>query len=108
MSEENKNNEDTSVEGTSAEDTSVEGTSVEGTSAEDSTEAPPKSSSKKSKSGPAKKKVNPQIWKFYSIDGDSVSKSKRDCPRCGKGVFMAEHSDRFTCGKCNYTTFKTN
>ena len=102
MSEENKNN-DTSVEDTSVEDTSAEGESVDA-----STEAPPKSSSKKSKSGPAKKKVNPQIWKFYSIDGDSVSKSKRDCPRCGKGVFMAEHSDRFTCGKCNYTTFKTN
>ena len=102
MSEENKNN-DTSVEDTSVEDTSAECESVDA-----STEAPPKSSSKKSKSGPAKKKVNPQIWKFYSIDGDSVSKSKRDCPRCGKGVFMAEHSDRFTCGKCNYTTFKTN
>ena len=102
MSEENKNN-DTSVEDTSVEDTSAEGESVDA-----STEAPPKSSSKKSKSGPARKKVNPQIWKFYSIDGDSVSKSKRDCPRCGKGVFMAEHSDRFTCGKCNYTTFKTN
>ena len=102
MSEENKNN-DTSVEDTSVEDTSAEGESVDA-----STEAPPKSSSKKSKSGPARKKVNPQIWKFYSIDGDSVSKSKRDCPRCGKGVFMAEHSDRFTCGKCNYTTFKTS
>ena len=107
MSEENKN-KDTSVEDTSVEDTSVEGTSAEGESVDASTEAPPKSSSKKSKSGPARKKVNPQIWKFYSIDGDSVSKSKRDCPRCGKGVFMAEHSNRFTCGKCNYTTFKTS
>tara|TARA_B100000749_G_C18327037_1_gene423336 strand:+ start:56 stop:346 length:291 start_codon:yes stop_codon:yes gene_type:complete len=93
MSEENKINENTSVK-----DDSVEA----------SAEATPKQSSKKSKSGPAKKKVNPQIWKFYSIDGDSISKSKRDCPRCGKGVFMADHSDRFTCGKCNYTTFKTN
>ena len=102
MSEENKNKD------TSVEDTSVEGTSAEGESVDASTEAPPKSSSKKSKSGPARKKVNPQIWKFYSIDGDSVSKSKRDCPRCGKGVFMAEHSNRFTCGKCNYTTFKTS
>ena len=102
MSEENKNKD------TSVEDTSVEGTSAEGESVDASTEAPPKSSSKKSKSGPARKKVNPQIWKFYSIDGDSVSKSKRDCPRCGKGVFMAEHSNRITCGKCNYTTFKTS
>ena len=96
MSEENKINEDTSVEG-----------AAEGAS-ESASEAPPKVSSQKRKSGPAKKKVNPQIWKFYSIDGDSISKSKRDCPRCGKGVFMGEHSDRFTCGKCNYTTFKTN
>jgi small subunit ribosomal protein S27Ae len=46
------------------------------------------------------------VYKFYKIDKDSVSKIKRECPRCGKGIFMAEHSDRFTCGKCGYTDFK--
>ncbi|MGC8547676.1 MAG: 30S ribosomal protein S27ae [Candidatus Micrarchaeia archaeon] len=26
------------------------------------------------------------------------------CPKCGSR--MAEHSDRFTCGKCGYTEWK--
>ncbi len=28
----------------------------------------------------------------------------RSCPKCGSR--MAEHSDRFTCGKCSYTEWK--
>ena len=31
---------------------------------------------------------------------------KRTCPKCGAGVFMAEHKDRHHCGKCSYTEFK--
>ncbi|PKL59113.1 MAG: 30S ribosomal protein S27ae, partial [Methanomicrobiales archaeon HGW-Methanomicrobiales-4] len=27
-------------------------------------------------------------------------------PRCGPGVFMGEHNDRASCGKCGYTEFK--
>ncbi len=53
-----------------------------------------------------KKKGNVLVSKFYKLEGSSLKRLGRDCPRCGKGVFMAEHSDRFTCGKCNYTTFK--
>ena len=45
------------------------------------------------------------VYKFYKVQGDKVSKTKRDCPRCGKGTFMAEHKDRFTCGKCGFTEF---
>ncbi|MDQ4072966.1 MAG: 30S ribosomal protein S27ae [Thermoproteota archaeon] len=46
------------------------------------------------------------IYKFYKIDKDTIEKIKRECPRCGKGIFMADHSDRFACGKCGYTEFK--
>jgi small subunit ribosomal protein S27Ae len=53
-----------------------------------------------------KKKASPQVWKFYKIEGDKIQRLKKECPRCGRGVFLAEHSDRFTCGKCNLTTFK--
>jgi|TARA_B100001964_G_C14091469_1_gene534999 small subunit ribosomal protein S27Ae len=53
-----------------------------------------------------KKKFSPQIWKFYKIDGDKLQKLKKDCPRCGKGVVLANHKDRETCGKCGYTQFK--
>lgn len=45
------------------------------------------------------------VYKFYKVQGDNVSRTKRDCPRCGKGTFMAEHKDRFTCGKCGFTEF---
>ena len=44
--------------------------------------------------------------KFYKISDDKVERIKRECPRCGKGVFMAEHKDRLTCGKCSYTEFQ--
>ncbi|MCL7386848.1 MAG: hypothetical protein LZ166_04915 [Thaumarchaeota archaeon] len=29
------------------------------------------------------------------------------CPRCGKGYIMADHGDRYYCGNCHYTQFKT-
>jgi ubiquitin-small subunit ribosomal protein S27Ae len=45
------------------------------------------------------------MYKFYTIEGDKVTRNRRDCPRCGKGVFMAQHRDRYTCGKCGFTEF---
>ena len=45
------------------------------------------------------------IYKFYIVQGDKVTRTRRDCPRCGKGTFMAEHKNRFTCGKCSFTEF---
>ena len=29
-------------------------------------------------------------------------KKGRYCPKCGEGVKLAEHIDRFSCGKCGY------
>lgn len=46
------------------------------------------------------------VYKFYTIQGNAVTRNKRDCPRCGKGVFMAEHQDRHSCGKCGFTEFR--
>jgi small subunit ribosomal protein S27Ae len=42
----------------------------------------------------------------YSVEGEGVKRKGRFCPRCGMGVFMAEHVDRFHCGRCSYTEFK--
>jgi small subunit ribosomal protein S27Ae len=42
----------------------------------------------------------------YKIDGGKVTRLKKHCPKCGPGVFMAEHDDRVSCGKCGYTEFK--
>jgi small subunit ribosomal protein S27Ae len=44
--------------------------------------------------------------KFYKLEGDKLMRLKQSCPRCGPGVFMAEHGDRLACGKCGYTDFK--
>ncbi|MDQ5869773.1 MAG: 30S ribosomal protein S27ae [Thermoproteota archaeon] len=45
------------------------------------------------------------MFKFYEVSDEKLVRKKRDCPRCGKGVFMAEHSDRNSCGKCGFTEF---
>lgn len=43
---------------------------------------------------------------YYKISGDKLERTKRTCPKCGDGVFLAEHKDRKSCGKCGYTEFK--
>jgi len=50
-----------------------------------------------------KKQVNK--YNYYEISGDTVTRKKKSCPRCGQGVFLAEHKDRLACGKCGYTEF---
>ena len=43
---------------------------------------------------------------YYAIEGGKLERKRRSCPKCGPGVFLAEHKDRSTCGKCGYTEFK--
>ncbi len=44
----------------------------------------------------------------YETKGGALSRKTRSCPKCGPGVFMAKHKDRFACGKCSYTEFVKN
>ncbi len=46
--------------------------------------------------------------KQYEINDGKLVRKKQFCPKddCGPGVFLAEHSNRFSCGKCGYTKFK--
>ncbi len=53
-----------------------------------------------------KKGTSPNVYSYYKVDNDKVSRVRKICSRCGKGVFMAEHKDRHTCGKCGLTEFK--
>ena len=53
-----------------------------------------------------KKGQNTTVWKYYKVEAETVKRLKRECPRCGKGVFMGEHKDRVACGRCGYTEFK--
>ena len=43
----------------------------------------------------------------YSVQDGKLERNGRNCPKCGAGVFLAEHKDRNSCGKCGYTEFKT-
>jgi len=46
------------------------------------------------------------VSSYYKLGGDSIKARKSVCPRCGNGVFLAEHANRSSCGKCGYTEFK--
>ena len=41
-------------------------------------------------------------WSKYTIEGDELVRAET-CPKCGPGVFLGQHSDRKTCGKCGHT-----
>ena len=43
---------------------------------------------------------------FYEIKDDKLVRTRAYCPKCGDGVFLAEHKDRMACGNCGYTEFK--
>ena len=44
--------------------------------------------------------------KFYDTSGEKIQRKTKFCPKCGPGVFMAEHKDRYNCGTCAYTEMK--
>lgn len=52
------------------------------------------------------KKVKAAKGKFYKLEGEKLERLRQACPRCGPGVFMADHRNRWACGKCGYTNFK--
>lgn len=55
------------------------------------------------KQKPKNKKPSKKYGK-YSVSGDKLER-KKFCPRCGPGVFLAQHKDRYYCGNCHYTEF---
>jgi len=56
----------------------------------------------------AKKKKDKKLKsKCYEVKGDSLTRKNTSCPKCGAGVFMAEHKDRQCCGKCGFTQWKS-
>jgi ubiquitin-small subunit ribosomal protein S27Ae len=65
--------------------------------------APAKSAAKK---GAGKEKKAPGAARsrlqLYKVSGDKLERASRFCPKCGPGIFMANHKDRYTCGHCGY------
>lgn len=45
---------------------------------------------------------------IFKVDGDKINRVRRHCPKCGPGVFLGDHNNRFSCGNCGYTEFKTS
>ena len=72
--------------------------------------APEAKEKKKEKKGKhvrtGKKHLKIDTYKFYKIEGDKVVVSKKPCPRCGPGTWMADHKGRSYCGRCHYTAFE--
>lgn len=52
-----------------------------------------------------KNKKTSEKWKKYKIDGEKLTRAKT-CLKCGPGNFLAEHKDRWYCGKCHYVEIK--
>jgi len=53
----------------------------------------------------AKNKRPSKKYTKYKIGGGKLVRAE-SCPKCGAGVFLAEHKDRLHCGKCNYVQIK--
>ena len=54
----------------------------------------------KKKERKPKKSIKPHT--LYEIKGDTLERKRKNCPKCGKGIFLAKHKDREVCGRCGY------
>lgn len=53
-----------------------------------------------------KKRIGKKIYTLYKIEGETVTRIRPFCERCGPGYFMADHGNRFSCGHCGFTRYK--
>jgi small subunit ribosomal protein S27Ae len=53
---------------------------------------------------PEKKKF---ISSYYKIEEGKIKRVLPTCDRCGPGYFMADHGDRYACGHCGFTKYKS-
>lgn len=54
---------------------------------------------------PVKKESSPGKRALYQVEGGKLVRARKACPKCGPGVFLAQHKDRVACGSCGYTEF---
>jgi ubiquitin-small subunit ribosomal protein S27Ae len=56
------------------------------------------------KAKPKNKLTSKKYAKYEVKEGKLLRKAT--CPKCGPGMFLAEHKDRLYCGKCHYVEMK--
>ena len=56
---------------------------------------------------PKKKKSEKKIYTYYKIEDGKIKRLLPFCDRCGPGYFMADHGDRYACGHCGLTKYKS-
>ena len=54
-----------------------------------------------------KPKKTSKRWENYEKAGEELKRKNKFCPKCGVGIFLAEHNNRQTCGQCGYTEMKS-
>jgi len=54
-----------------------------------------------------KKKKEKPVSAYYKLEKTGLVRILPTCDRCGSGYFMADHRDRYSCGHCGFTRFKT-
>ena len=56
---------------------------------------------------PSGEKKGSRVYTYYEIEGGKLKRKLPFCNRCGRGYFMADHGDRYACGRCGFTRFKS-
>jgi ubiquitin-small subunit ribosomal protein S27Ae len=46
-----------------------------------------------------------KVHTYFKKEGDTMTRLKKSCPKCGPGFFMAAHKNRSVCGSCRYAEF---
>ena len=52
-----------------------------------------------------KKGTSAGLQKLYQVKDGKINRTRTHCPKCGPGIFMAQHKDRRSCGNCGHTEF---
>ncbi|MEM2341695.1 MAG: 30S ribosomal protein S27ae [Candidatus Bathyarchaeia archaeon] len=55
-----------------------------------------------------KRKEKRFVSLYYKIEDGKLKRVLPICERCGPGYFMADHGNRYTCGHCGFTRYKTS
>lgn len=53
------------------------------------------------------RKRSKAVLEYFSVEASGkVKKLKQECPQCPPATYMAEHPDRYVCGKCGKTFYR--